>query len=313
MADKPSSPLTKAARLLDLVPYISTHQGIAIPDLAREFGVSEGELISDLNTLWMCGLPGYTPLELIDLEFESGYVSIRNAEILQSVRMLTKDELVVLLVGLDLLAESIDSNRDDLQASISGLQIKIKEIVGDVATFSPTVNSSHRAVILSAISSRNDLSLSYHSVIRDAITKRQITPLELHVDQGVEVLQAFCHSAKAYRTFRIENIENISFAEQVQPIRPMGTQVKDFQLSILVMARLRTTLERFRIEFSQEAVANSTEFVATSFSQDWLLRNALSTIATTEVISPASARPELALRCRKALELYANPLMAHQS
>jgi hypothetical protein len=27
-------------------------------------------IIDDLNTLWMCGLPGYTPLELIDLAFD---------------------------------------------------------------------------------------------------------------------------------------------------------------------------------------------------------------------------------------------------
>ena len=60
--DKISTPVEKAARLLDLVPFISSHQGIALVDLASQFGISESELISDLNTLWMCGLPGYTPL-----------------------------------------------------------------------------------------------------------------------------------------------------------------------------------------------------------------------------------------------------------
>jgi proteasome accessory factor C len=95
MAKSQSTPVEKAARLLDLVPFISTHQGIALAELAEEFNLSESELLSDLNTLWMCGLPGYTPLELIDLEFESGYVSIRNAEVLQRVRLLTKQELVI--------------------------------------------------------------------------------------------------------------------------------------------------------------------------------------------------------------------------
>ena len=97
MAKSQSTPVEKAARLLDLVPFISTHQGIALSELAAEFNLTESELLSDLNTLWMCGLPGYTPLELIDLEFESGYVSIRNAEVLQRVRLLTKQELVIIL------------------------------------------------------------------------------------------------------------------------------------------------------------------------------------------------------------------------
>ena len=139
MADKQSTPLEKAARLLDLVPYISTHQGVALAELAAEFEVSESELLSDLNTLWMCGLPGYTPLELIDLEFESGYVSIRNAEILQRVRVLTKDELVVLLVGLDLLSKSVGSKREDLVSAISALQMKIKNLIGNIAEINPIV------------------------------------------------------------------------------------------------------------------------------------------------------------------------------
>ena len=133
MAKQPSSPIAKTARLLDLVPYITTHQGISVKDLAKEFSISTEELLDDLNTLWMCGLPGYTPFELIDLSFESGYVSIRNAEILQKVRLLTKEELVVVAIGLDFLRESISKDRVDLIAAIASLQIKIKSLIGDIA------------------------------------------------------------------------------------------------------------------------------------------------------------------------------------
>ena len=97
MSREISSPLLRTRRLLDLVPYITTHQGIELKELARHFDVSPSQMHADLMTLWMCGLPGYTPLELIDLEFESGYVSIRNAEVLQRVRLLTKQELVIIL------------------------------------------------------------------------------------------------------------------------------------------------------------------------------------------------------------------------
>ena len=78
-AKRAANPLERTSRLLDLVPYINTHQGISLVDLAQVFEVSTEQMISDLTTLWMCGLPGYTPLELMDLDFESGYVTIRNA------------------------------------------------------------------------------------------------------------------------------------------------------------------------------------------------------------------------------------------
>ena len=73
MVSKFSAPLERTARLLDLVPYISSHQGISLKELAKLFKVDESQMTSDLTTLWMCGLPGYTPLELMDLNFESGF------------------------------------------------------------------------------------------------------------------------------------------------------------------------------------------------------------------------------------------------
>ena len=79
MSKNVSAPLLRTARLLDLVPYLNTHQGIALKDLAAHFDITPAQMSADLTTLWMCGLPGYTPLELMDLEFESGYVTIRNA------------------------------------------------------------------------------------------------------------------------------------------------------------------------------------------------------------------------------------------
>jgi proteasome accessory factor C len=311
MAEKQSTPLEKVARLLDLVPYISTHQGVALSELAAEFGVSESELLSDLNTLWMCGLPGYTPLELIDLEFESGYVSIRNAEVLQKVRLLTKDELVILLIGLDLLTQSIDSQRADLLHAIAALQTKIKIIIGDIATFAPIVNSSYRATVLNAIASRKNLQISYHSLIRDELTNREITPIELMVDHGYEVLQAYCHQVGAYRTFRLDNIADISISGVQQPLSEPPRDDEAFQMEIEISKRIRSTLERFRIAVPLEGSARSGKYTAVSFSQDWLIRSAMSTLAATEVLAPPSSRVELARRCRKTLDLYESALFGN--
>jgi proteasome accessory factor C len=313
MAEKQSTPLEKAARLLDLVPYISTHQGVALSELAAEFEVSESELLSDLNTLWMCGLPGYTPLELIDLEFESGYVSIRNAEILQRVRVLTKDELVVLLVGLDLLRKSIDSKREDLLSAVGTLQSKIKNLIGNIAEITPIVNSAHRATILKSIASRKNLEISYHSLIRDTVTTRKVTPIELTVDHGYEVLQAYCHFAGAYRTFRLDNIKEANLSDEDSQQNTTTKNDVDLQMEISISARLRTTLERYRISAEPSAAQVAQRFTAKSFSQDWLIRNAMSTLAVTEVLAPDSSRSEVAQRCRKTLDLYQSPIFSKSS
>ena len=63
-------------RLLALVPYLIARPGIALDDAAADFGVTARQLRKDLELLWMCGLPGYGPGDLIDLSFEGDTISV---------------------------------------------------------------------------------------------------------------------------------------------------------------------------------------------------------------------------------------------
>ena len=306
-----STPITKAARLLDLVPYISTHQGISLKALASEFDVAPAELLDDLNTLWMCGLPGYTPLELIDLSFESGYVSIRNAEVLQKVRLLTKEELVVIAIGLDLLRDSIPTERKDLHSAITSLANKVKGLIGEVAAVTPNVNSAHRAVILRAMKERRDIEISYHSLIRDEISNRTITPIEIGEDNGQETLFAYCSKAKAFRTFRLDNFLSASISDQ-ESSASNDEQVQDsiYTAKCKINSRLRTTLERFRLETTIVSTKIGDLYEVQSFSQDWLVRNFLSTMGNTQIVDSEELAELVAAKARVTLDLYRSKAFA---
>lgn len=312
MAKQATSPIAKTARLLDLVPFITTHQGISINDLAKEFAITTEELLDDLNTLWMCGLPGYTPLELIDLSFESGYVSIRNAEILQKVRLLTKEELVVIAIGLDFLKESLSKDREDLLVAITALQKKIKSLIGDIAQVTPIVDSAHRAIILRALKERKNLEIEYHSLIRDRISTRIVTPLELGEDKGIEVLLAYCNMASGFRTFRLDNVKQAKLLNASDFVaQTQNGNEEIFRAKCRVNSRLRTTFERFRLETDVAIPPGSNPGMGitvevTSFSQDWLVRNFMSTLANTEITDPAEVAKSVGAKARATLELYKN-------
>ena len=97
----------RLARMLALVPYISRRPGVAIAELAGEFGVSTAQISSDLDLLMVCGLPGYYPDDLIDvvLDDDGGTVAIAfDAGIERPVR-LTGDEAFALTIALRALAE----------------------------------------------------------------------------------------------------------------------------------------------------------------------------------------------------------------
>ncbi len=128
MVNDLSAPLLRTARLLDLVPYLHANQGISLKELADDFGVSSTQIQSDLTTLWMCGLPGYSPLELMDLEFDSGFVTIRNATTLSKPRKVSMEEGLALLLGLELLQQRLPLDRADLQKEIETLKKKLSSI-----------------------------------------------------------------------------------------------------------------------------------------------------------------------------------------
>ena len=76
----------RALRTMDLIPYILENPGISIGSLAAKFSVTEKQVENDLQLIFMCGLPGYTPYELIDIVFEDGIVSVIDPQVLDKPR-----------------------------------------------------------------------------------------------------------------------------------------------------------------------------------------------------------------------------------
>ena len=54
---------SRLSRLLNLVPYFIANPGMSAAEAAAELGVTTTQLMSDLNQLWVCGLPGISTSE----------------------------------------------------------------------------------------------------------------------------------------------------------------------------------------------------------------------------------------------------------
>jgi len=62
--------------LLRMLPWLMERERISIADMARQFSMSEEDLIEDIEMASMCGVPPYTPLELADLYIDEGYIHV---------------------------------------------------------------------------------------------------------------------------------------------------------------------------------------------------------------------------------------------
>ena len=62
-------------RLLALVPYVVSRQAVGLSETAATFGMTERELIDDLNLAWCVELKSPEPYCPIDLSYEDGQVT----------------------------------------------------------------------------------------------------------------------------------------------------------------------------------------------------------------------------------------------
>ena len=86
-------------RLLSLVPYLQAHPGAKVADVAEVFGVTEKQLRSDLDLVFLCGLPGHGPGDLIDVSYDGDTVSVTNADTIARPLRLTTQEALALIVA----------------------------------------------------------------------------------------------------------------------------------------------------------------------------------------------------------------------
>ena len=302
MSREISSPLLRTRRLLDLVPYINTHQGIELKELARHFDVTPAQMHADLMTLWMCGLPGYTPLELMNLDFESGYVSISNAPTLSKPRTITFQEGVALLLGLDLIESALTSDRQDLLDSIDSLRNRLREKLGVPVRLSAASSTSAdvSAAITKALSSNGGLNIKYHSLYKDQLSDRSVMPIDLYESDGHQYMRAFCFTAQDYREFRIDRIEK---AEQtVVPtdfnINPPSAEKIQFSITAKVLSR--DSIERFAIP----NLETGKTIQLSSFSRQWIERSVMAGGGAVTLSSPSDIRASVAEMARLMLNRY---------
>ena len=302
MGKKFSAPLERTARLLDLVPYINAHQGISIKELSAVFEVSQSQMVNDLTTLWMCGLPGYTPLELMDLDFESGYVTINNAETLSKPRSITFDEGVALVLGLDLVRSSIDNQRIDLLEKIDSLSERLSNLINMPAMLSAEghVNTEVSNALNEAMRIQSGLEISYHSLYRDEVTTRQIMPIEIIENDGHNYLSAYCYNASDFRQFRIDRIQGAKVIEISKNLPQTTNNATIIKSLIKVIEPNRDFAERFKLN----QVTADMEFEFSSYSHQWLQRSVLASGKGAALLSPSEIRQSIAEMAQSMLDRY---------
>jgi proteasome accessory factor C len=216
-APKPS--VDRLGRLLNLVPYLLARPGILVAEAAADHGVSERQLREDLELLWVCGLPGYGPGDLIDMALDGDRVTISHDAGIDRPLRLTPDEALALVVALRMLVETPGTGtRDVIERALA----KIENAAGDLADAPVAVrlpaNAERLDKIRSAVEGGHALRLTYYTAARDETTERVVDPMRVLMVEGRGYLEAWCRRAEATRMFRVDRID--AFTELDEQSRP---------------------------------------------------------------------------------------------
>ncbi|MEI6648775.1 MAG: WYL domain-containing protein [Actinomycetes bacterium] len=307
------SALDRTARALDLIPFIAENPGLSIEDLAREFDTTPKSLTKDLDLLFVCGLPGYTPLELIDLSYESGYVSVIDAQSLDRPRQLSRKEIQALVLGLEVLM----GLREEYVVEIAALRDKLVSVLSTSELpirIEPTLDAGTGFLgeVERAIAGRRLLEIDYQGVAKDALTHRVVRPDSISHLNGLIYLSGWCFLSSGYRTFRIDRISALKVFDADE------TRYRASDVATAVDSITEVTLEvspSARVFFEEnasiidmvEAHGEGVRVRVHVSDPEWILRTCLGFGPKVRILEPASLAQALLDRVRLTLEQYSLP------
>jgi proteasome accessory factor C len=207
----------QVARLLALVPYIQARREVGLAQAAADFGVSQAQIVKDLNVLWFCGMPGLGMGDLIDVDMDAlegeGVIRLSNAEYLSRPLRLDSSEASALIVALRALREGSD---DDVRPIVDRTLTKLEAAAGDGAALAAQVDirvdqrtgalNRLRDRLARAVDDHRQVRLDYYVPTRDESTERVVDPLRVVDADGNTYLEAYCHLAEDQRLFRLDRI-----------------------------------------------------------------------------------------------------------
>lgn len=309
----------RVERLLRLIPFLKNNLGVSIPDTAKFFSISEEKLISDLNLIWLCGLPGYSHLELIDVSYDDGTISIRNADVVSRPMHLTVDEGIALLLSIENLIAALTGADASVLYGIRSKLLGLLDFENDVNNIDLVHYTEESQIILPLILKALEeesvaLEGAYYSATSDSLVLDRIIPLELSVRNGYLYLKAFSSLDKTHRYFRVDRFQKMKLINRTN-IENSAEAVEEQKRSETEEVSVKIELEAFwfiqkwgleELAFHKESSTFRGNLLI--HNRRWLERAALHAGGALEVTSPQEIRDDVVRAAKRALAIYENPL-----
>ncbi|MFI7650099.1 helix-turn-helix transcriptional regulator [Micromonospora sp. NPDC049460] len=312
----------RLARLLNLVPYLLARPGIEIAEAAGDLGVTERQLREDLELLWVCGLPGYGPGDLIDMAFDGDRVTITYDAGIDRPLRLTPDEALALVVALRMLAETPGvANREAVERALAKIENAAGDLVAAPVEVRLPADTRRVQELRAAVESGRALRITYYTAARDETTDRVVDPLRMLMVGGRAYVEAWCRRAEAVRLFRVDRIDAVTELDEPAMVPPQARPhdltdgvfrpSPDLPLITLRVGRgERWITEYYPCERVEAGVGDQWLVSLRVTDLGWARRFVLGLGPDVAVVAPAELAEQVRAAATAALDAYATPTPA---
>ena len=299
-----NSASNRALRAMDLIPYVLENPGVSTSELAQKFSVTVKQIEEDLSLIFMCGLPGYTPYDLIDLVFEDGIVSVIDPQVLTKPRNFSKAEHVAIVLGLEIL-KNLAGDKPDYQLKISQVLSKLNKSVPNIEVVLKNEQSfQYFQIINQAIKLSRSLQIVYNSESKDEQKIRSVIPVRMFLQNAQVYLVAHDPDSGIEKVFKLSNLTACELGDIVQ-IPSSIVEEESIKVEILVDDKHRMFIERnSSIIVEQRQMVGATKATIKVQSMDWIKRAVVSNAPGIQVISPPDLASWVKETASKMISLY---------
>ena len=297
----------RARRLLMLLGTLERGAKLPLDDLADRLAAPVEEIVEDLELLSMCGVAPYGPDDLVPVLVDGDAVHVFGALPALDRRVrLSASEARALAAALQISGRpAADPLVERLLAATSAVDADALERLVRAATVG---DFSFTGVLTAGATDSECIRIVYRSAGGEEETARVIEPASLFNERGAWYVEAFCRSAGARRTFRVDRIRNAE---------PTGERFEPRELALDATAIPGGPLPVARVRFEPGAGVSDREWpgVRVLATDDrgtlvevpyagtaWIAREVLSFLGRARVEEPEEVRAAVADLARRELE-----------
>lgn len=211
---------TRLARLLLLVPWLKANPGITINEAADAHRVTPEQLMRDLSELYTTEVPGMYSEGMLDIAYcRSDFsvdgdcrIYVREARRLDRPTQLSSEQVSQLIVALDAASASFGSSDPSFataRAKLAQLLPNEHERSAAIGAVGPGTAVDVGRILREAVADDSAIEIDYVSDGADTATSRCIEPVRIRSVADRVWVDAWCQSARQWRTFRADRIERV--------------------------------------------------------------------------------------------------------